>query len=81
MVEALVEAGQSSIAALACCLPCSVRVQVPDAEKRRLADYVINTSTDLATTRRQVADLVAELRGREGPGAGGADEAWPGAAG
>lgn len=73
--------GRASVRRLACSLPCSVWAQVPDAEKRRLADYVIDTSTDLVSTRRQVADLVAELRGRGGRGAGEADEVGPGAAG
>ncbi|KAG2497221.1 hypothetical protein HYH03_004810 [Edaphochlamys debaryana] len=36
--------------------------QVPDAEKRSRADYLIDTSTDLAATRARVAELVASLR-------------------
>ncbi|EFJ50221.1 hypothetical protein VOLCADRAFT_89128 [Volvox carteri f. nagariensis] len=48
--------------------------QVPDAEKRRLADFVIDTSTDLDTTRARVSELVRQLsqpRGRLAAGAGG----------
>jgi len=37
-------------------------LQTPDAEKREGADYVIDTSTSLAETERQVAALVKELR-------------------
>jgi dephospho-CoA kinase len=33
-------------------------LQVPDAEKRARADYVIDTGTDLATTRAEVERLV-----------------------
>ncbi|MDR7102202.1 dephospho-CoA kinase [Croceicoccus sp. BE223] len=36
--------------------------QMPDAEKRRRADHIIDTGLSLAATRRQVADLVARLR-------------------
>ncbi len=35
--------------------------QLPDAEKRTRADFVIDTGTDLATTRARVADVVACL--------------------
>jgi dephospho-CoA kinase len=35
-----------------------VALQVPDAEKRKRADYVIDTGTDLATTRAAVERLV-----------------------
>ncbi|GIL51387.1 hypothetical protein Vafri_7384 [Volvox africanus] len=42
--------------------------QVPDSEKRRLADYVIDTSTDLATTRGRVSELVRQLTQAAGGG-------------
>ena len=38
-------------------------IQLPDAEKRARADYVIDTGTSLAETRAQVARLVEKLRG------------------
>jgi dephospho-CoA kinase len=41
-------------------------LQVPDAEKRSRADFVIDTGQPLAATRDQVAALVDHLRG-EGP--------------
>jgi len=37
-------------------------LQVPDAEKRSRADFVIDTGTTLAATRHRVAALVHELR-------------------
>ncbi|GMN02495.1 dephospho-CoA kinase [Erythrobacter sp. MTPC3] len=37
-------------------------LQVPDAEKRKRADYVIDTGTALTQTRAQVRDLIGELR-------------------
>lgn len=36
-------------------------LQLPDAEKRKRADYVIDTGTTLAETQAQVADLIAML--------------------
>lgn len=41
--------------------------QVPDEEKRRRADFVVDTGTDLSTTERQVRHILACL----GLGAGG----------
>ena len=38
-------------------------LQMPDAEKRARADYVIDTGTTLDETRAQVAALVEKLRG------------------
>lgn len=38
-------------------------LQLPDAQKRARADYVIDTGGTLAATRRQVAALVEKLRG------------------
>ena len=35
--------------------------QMPDEEKRRRADFVINTGTDLSTTEAQVRDILACL--------------------
>jgi dephospho-CoA kinase len=37
-------------------------LQVPDAEKRARADFVVDTGTTLDETRQRVAALVAELR-------------------
>jgi dephospho-CoA kinase len=38
-----------------------LKLQVPDAEKRARADYVIDTGTSLARTRRAVQELVHSL--------------------
>ena len=35
--------------------------QMPDAEKRHRADFVIDTGGDLSTTERQVGDIIACL--------------------
>ncbi|MBZ9975646.1 dephospho-CoA kinase [Mesorhizobium sp. BR-1-1-10] len=37
--------------------------QVPDAEKRRLADFVIDTGEGLAAARAAVASIIAEIKG------------------
>jgi dephospho-CoA kinase len=42
-----------------------LKLQVPDAEKRARADYVIDTGTSLAETRHAVQRLVHRLTGRE----------------
>jgi dephospho-CoA kinase len=41
-----------------------LKAQMPDAEKRRRADFVIDTSRGLADARRQVADIVTRLHAR-----------------
>jgi dephospho-CoA kinase len=35
--------------------------QKPDADKRRRADFVVDTGTDLTATQRQVDDIIACL--------------------
>jgi dephospho-CoA kinase len=40
-----------------------LKLQVPDVEKRARADYVIDTGTSLAKTRRAVQELVHSLTG------------------
>jgi dephospho-CoA kinase len=42
-----------------------LKLQVPDAEKRARADYVIDTGVSLAETRHAVQHLVHRLTGRE----------------
>jgi len=42
-----------------------LKLQVPDAEKRVRADYVIDTGTSLAETRHAVQRLVHQLTGHE----------------
>ena len=44
-------------------------MQVPDEEKRRRADYVIDTGCGLEATEAQVAALVEQLQARGGGGA------------
>lgn len=41
--------------------------QIPDAQKRALADFVIDTGTGLDSARRQVATVLAELRRGKSP--------------
>ncbi len=41
-------------------------LQVPDAEKRERADFVIDTGQSLDATRRQVEELVARLKAKAG---------------
>jgi dephospho-CoA kinase len=40
--------------------------QVPDAEKRRRADFIVDTSSDFDSARRQVREIVAALRAEAG---------------
>lgn len=40
--------------------------QMPDAEKRARADFVIDTGVTLEETRHQVGSIIAELRGENG---------------
>jgi dephospho-CoA kinase len=40
--------------------------QLPDAEKRRRADFVVDTSLDVETSRAALDAIIAELRGRRG---------------
>lgn len=42
-----------------------LKLQVPDAEKRQLADYVIDTGVSLAETRHAVQQLVHRIAGNE----------------
>jgi dephospho-CoA kinase len=37
-------------------------LQIPDAEKRKRADFVIDTGTSIADTREQVRNLIKYLR-------------------
>jgi dephospho-CoA kinase len=43
-----------------------VALQMPDVEKRALADHVIDTGTTLAATRAQVREVIACLKRLEG---------------
>lgn len=43
--------------------------QVPDAEKRRLADFVLDTGCSMQETEQQVLQLIAALQGRQGTAA------------
>lgn len=40
--------------------------QMPDAEKRRLADFVVDTGVSLAETQAQVDKIILSLKGRSG---------------
>src|SRR5262249_32142312 len=40
--------------------------QMPDAEKRQRADFVVDTGTTLAESRAQVDSIITTLRGRKG---------------
>lgn len=40
--------------------------QVPDAEKRRLADYVVDTGSGFDVTREAIRAIIAELSGENG---------------
>ncbi len=45
----------------------SILFQVPDEEKRRRADYVIDTSLPLDETEAQVMQLIHVLRAKAAP--------------
>ncbi len=45
--------------------------QVPDAEKRRLADYVVDTGSGFDVTRAAIRAVIAELSGENGSNHGG----------
>ncbi|MGB0342663.1 MAG: dephospho-CoA kinase [Parvibaculales bacterium] len=40
--------------------------QVPDDEKRRRADFIVDSSVSVEDARRQIHDILATLEGREG---------------
>jgi dephospho-CoA kinase len=40
-----------------------LKLQVPDAEKRKLADHVLDTGVSLAETRHAVQQLVHRITG------------------
>ena len=44
----------------------AVRRQVPDAEKRRRADFVVDTGTSHAETEAEVGAIIARLEGETG---------------
>jgi hypothetical protein len=44
-------------------------LQVPDGEKRRRADYIIDTGCSLQQTQQQVVSILQELAGRQGTAA------------
>jgi dephospho-CoA kinase len=41
---------------------------VPDARKRELADYIVDTSKGMEPARQAVAAIIADLRGKTGAG-------------
>jgi dephospho-CoA kinase len=45
-----------------------LKAQLPDAEKRARADYVVDTSRGLDAARSQVSDIIADLRARANGG-------------
>jgi dephospho-CoA kinase len=40
--------------------------QVPDAEKRERAEFIVDSSISIEDARRQVRAILAQLKGREG---------------
>ena len=38
--------------------------QVPDADKRAQADYIVDTSNGIEAAQKQVAEIIADLRGQ-----------------
>jgi dephospho-CoA kinase len=46
-----------------------VAKQVPDEEKRRLADFVVDTGQGMEAARQAVADIIEELTGKRPKGA------------
>lgn len=46
-------------------LPLAGVLQVPDEEKRRLADYVVDTGCSMEQTQQQVTELICQLKNRQ----------------
>jgi dephospho-CoA kinase len=42
---------------------------VPDEEKRRLADFVVDTGCSMEQTQQQVVELIQQLKDRQGTAA------------
>jgi uncharacterized coiled-coil protein SlyX len=42
---------------------------VPDEEKRRLADFVVDTGCSMEQTQQQVVELIRKLKDRQGTAA------------
>jgi dephospho-CoA kinase len=40
--------------------------QMPDAEKRRRADYIVDTGHGMDAARKQVRSIIAALRAKQG---------------